>query len=86
MLPTIVPYAWFFGFRSILDGAHRKAVNAHNTYLALGCLAIVTALGRWLHGPQPVLLGFLCGVWTLGLATLWHTWRVFSVNKQDTNL
>lgn len=77
MLPAVIPYALFCCFRSILDGAYTRAVNAENAYASLVVFAAVAGIARLTSAQFPVLVGFLAATASLGLLTVWRTLQVF---------
>ncbi|MBI3927114.1 MAG: lipopolysaccharide biosynthesis protein [Armatimonadetes bacterium] len=83
MLPAALPYSLYCCFRSIVDGAYRRAVNANNTYVALAVLLAVTAGASWAGTPFPVLIGLLAGMYTLGGLTLRSTAQIFRQQLEE---
>lgn len=73
ILPAALPYSLFCCFRSILDGAYTRAVNAENAYLSLLCFLVVGVVAQGLGAHFPVLVGFLAATISLGGLTVWRT-------------
>ncbi len=63
-------YVVYVCLRSVIDAAHRRAINAHNCYIALLLYAAIACGGRLIWGGlTPVLVGFVSGICALGALT-----------------
>lgn len=83
MVPASYPFALYQCFRSIVDGAYKRAVNAHNTYIALACMGVAGLLGHFAGAHYPVLVGFVAGAYVLGLLTMVSTRNIFVRRDSD---
>jgi O-antigen/teichoic acid export membrane protein len=70
ILPTMLPFAYYRFFSSILDGVDSKAWNSLHCQIGLVVFGLWWLLATQLGWPEPPLQAHLVGMYILGLLTL----------------